>query len=188
MKKVLLVLAVMAVSFTSNAQKWALDKSHAGVTFTVTHMMISEVDGNFGEFDASITSSKEDLSDAVFEFTAKTSSVNTQNERRDGHLQAEEYFHTEKYPTIKFKSTSLKKVEGKKYKMTGDLTMKDVTKEITMDVIINGPIVHPRSKKNMVGIKATGEIDRFDFHVGGESGAGTSREIVISAKGEFTQE
>ncbi|MCR9063756.1 MAG: YceI family protein [Cytophagales bacterium] len=188
MRKSLLVIGALLMGFGASAQKWAVDKSHSNVGFTITHMMISEVDGQFTDIDATITSSKDDLSDAVFEFTAQATSVDTRNERRDNHLRSADFFEVEKYPTIKFKSKKFTKIEGKKYTVVGDLTIKDVTKEITMDVTVNGPIVHPRNQKKMVGIKAVGTIDRYDFHVGGESGASTGREIEIHANGEFIKE
>lgn len=188
MKKTLTFVTLLAASITVNAQKWNVDKSHSNVGFTITHMMLSEVDGQFRDIDATITSAKDDLSDAVFEFTAQVNSVDTRIERRDNHLRSADFFEVEKYPTLSFKSTSFKHVAGKKYKMKGNLTIKDVTKEIEMDVTVNGPIVNPRNQKKMVGVKATGEIDRYDFHVGGESGAGQSREVVIFANGEFTKE
>lgn len=178
----------MALVFRVQAQKWNVDKSHSNVGFTITHMMLSEVDGQFRDIDATITADKDDFSDAVFEFTAQVNSIDTRIERRDNHLKSGDFFDAEKYPIISFKSTSFKHLEGKKYKMKGNLTIKDVTKEIEMDVIVNGPIVNPRNQKKMVGIKATGEIDRYDFHIGGESGAGQSREVVILANGEFTKE
>jgi polyisoprenoid-binding protein YceI len=189
MKKGLLILSLSLCSVIAvHAQKWAMDKAHSNVGFTITHMMLSEVDGSFNEIDATVTSSKADLSDAVFEFTAQVASVDTRIERRDTHLKSADFFDAEKYPTIKFKSTSFKKVEGKKWKMTGNLTIKDVTKPVTLDVTLNGPIENPRSKKMMIGLKASGSIDRFDFGVGGESGAGQSREVLIYANGEFTKE
>ena len=188
MKKLVYVLVLFVVSMSTKAQLWTVDKSHSNVGFTVTHMMLSDVDGAFNDIDASFTSSKEDLSDAVFTFTAKVASVDTRIERRDTHLKSADFFEVEKFATIDFKSTSFKKVDGKKYKMTGNLTIKGIRKPITMDVILSGPIVHPRNNKKMVGIKASGLIDRFDFGIGSESGAGQGREIAIHANGEFSKE
>ncbi|KPM48130.1 YceI family protein [Jiulongibacter sediminis] len=188
MKKTLTLVTLLASAFAVNAQKWNVDKAHSNVGFTITHMMLSDVDGQFRDIEATITADKDDLSDAVFEFTAQANSIDTRIERRDTHLKSADFFEVEKYPTVAFKSTSFKHLEGKKYKMKGNLTIKDVTKEVEMDVIVNGPIVNPRNQKKMVGVKATGEIDRYDFHIGGESGAGQSREVVIFANGEFTKE
>lgn len=188
MRKTLVVVGILLAGVVANAQNWTVDKSHSNVGFTATHLMLSEVDGSFKEIDASFTSAKDDLSDAVFTFTAQVTSVDTRIERRDNHLRSADFFEVEKYPTITFISTSFKHVEGKKYTMTGNMTIKDVTKPVTFDMTINGPIVNQRSNKKMVGIKASAVIDRYDFHVGGESGAGQSREIAIHANGEFSKD
>ena len=189
MKKINVLFAMLLVAGGAMAQTtWTIDKSHSRIGFSVPHYAITEVEGNFKDFDASVVSKADDFAGAEVTFTAKTASIDTDNEKRDGHLKSPDFFDAEKYPTIKFKSTSFKKVEGKKWKMTGNLTIKDVTKPVTLDVTLNGPIENPRSKKMMIGLKASGSIDRFDFGVGGESGAGQSREVLIYANGEFTKE
>jgi polyisoprenoid-binding protein YceI len=188
MKKVIYLFSFILFSSSVIAQNWSVDKSHSNVGFSLTHMLLSEVDGSFNDIEASFSSAKDDLSDAVFTFTAQMASVDTRIERRDTHLKSAEFFEVEKYATMTFKSTSFKKVEGKNYKIVGNLTIKGITKSVTLDVVLNGPIVHPRNNKKMVGIKATGHIDRFDFGVGGESGAVTSREVAIHANGEFSKD
>ncbi|MES2808895.1 MAG: YceI family protein, partial [Bacteroidota bacterium] len=108
MKKILSVLALALLTATASMAQstWKVDKAHAKLSFTITHMMISDVDGSFKDFDATITSAKPDFSDAAFEMTANTASVNTDNEKRDGHLKSPDFFDAEKYPAITFKSTS----------------------------------------------------------------------------------
>ena len=108
MKKISLLAIAFLMSVAVSAQKWTLDKSHAKLTFTVTHLMMSEVDGVFKSFDASITSSKDDFSDAFFELSADLTKVTTNNDMRDGHLQKADMFDTEKFPTMTFKSTGIK--------------------------------------------------------------------------------
>jgi polyisoprenoid-binding protein YceI len=191
MKCLLLTPVIAFLALTAQAQTWTVDKAHSRVGFTVTHLMLSEVDGNFKTFDAKITSSKPDLSDAVFDLTADVSSINTDNERRDGDLKSEKWFDAAKYPTLTFKSTSFKKVEGKKYKATGDLTMHGVTKPVTLDVIMNGPVTNesPRGKTEKVGFKVTGALKRSDFGVGTNVPvAVASDEIELKANGEFAKQ
>ena len=187
MRKTLLVIA-MAFAISANAQTWKMDKGHSNVGFSVVHMMLSDVEGKFTDFDATITASKEDLSDAKFTMTAQIASIDTDNERRDGHLKSADYFDAEKFPTLNFVSTSFKKVEGKKYKMVGNLTMHGVTKPVTFDVTMNGPIEHPRSKKMMIGLKVSGNLDRTAFGVGDSPEAMLSHNIELRASGEFTKE
>lgn len=187
MRNVLFVIVVFVIA-TLNLQAqqvWALDKAHAKMAFTVTHLSISEVDGVFKDFDVTITSSAEDFSDASFELTADLKAVDTNNERRDAHLQREDMFDTEKFPKLTFKSTSIKKVADKKYELAGDLTIKGVTKPVTLDLTLLGTMVHPRSQKKMAGFKATGTIKRTDFGVGNMPAMMVSEEVELRASGEF---
>ena len=190
MKRLSLTIAVLLGSLATYAQTWTVDKAHSKVGFTVTHLLLSEVDGNFKTFDARITAAKPDLSDAVMELTADVNSINTENERRDGHLKSPDWFDAAKYPTLTFKSTSFKKVDGKKYKATGDLTMHGVTKPVTLDVTLNGPVTSesPRGKQEKAGLKVTGTLNRVDFGVGKAGGAVVSEEIELKANGEFTKQ
>ncbi len=185
MKKIILSVALALVSTVGFAQDWVLDKSHSNVGFSIVHLKISEVDGSFGKFDAKMTSSKDDFSDAVFDFTAEVTSVNTGNERRDGHLRSDDYFAAEKFPTLTFKSTSVKKVSGNNYKITGNITMRGVTKPLVLDAVVRGPI-DGRSGKKLVGIKATGTLNRVEFGVG-KSGASVDDEVMIKVAGEFSK-
>ena len=180
------ILAVLVfISVSAVAQIWAVDKSHAKLGFGITHLMISEVDGSFKTYEASITSSKDDFSDAVFEISADISGINTDSENRDKDLQSEGYFDAAKFPKLTFKSTSITKGEGNKYKLAGDLTMKGVTKSIQMDVVINGPI--DRRGKKVIGLKVNGSFNRVDFGVGKPGGAMVSEEVLIIANGEFVK-
>lgn len=190
MKCLLLTPLALLLALTAHAQTWTVDKAHAKVGFTVTHLLLSEVDGNFKAFDAKITAAKPDLSDAVFDMTADISSIDTDNDRRDGHLKGADWFDAAKYPTVTFKSTSFKKVDGKKYKATGDLTMHGVTKPVTLDVTMNGPVTNetPRGKQEKAGLKVTGSLNRVDFGVGKAGGAVVSEEIEINVNGEFAKQ
>lgn len=190
MKKIFFVFSSLLISASSFAQIWTVDKAHAKVGFTTTHLMLTEVDGNFKNFDAKITAAKPDLSDAVFEVTADVNSINTDNERRDGDLKSDKFFDVAKYPNLTFKSTSFKKVEGKKYKLAGDLTMHGVTKPVVLDVIMNGPVTmeNPRGKQEKVGFNATGMIKRSDFGVGTIPVAVVADEVELKVKGEFAKQ
>jgi len=185
------VAALLTVSATYAQTTWTVDKAHSRVGFTITHLLISEVDGNFKTFDAKITTTKPDLSDASFEMTADANSIDTDNDRRDGDLKSDKWFDTAKFPTVAFKSTSFKKVEGKKYKMMGDLTMHGITKPVTMDVVMNGPVEMPgrNGKQTKAGFKSTGTIKRSDFGVGGNGPTSpVSDEVELRVNGEFAMQ
>ena len=188
MKKVFLSVAILFTSLASFAQKWTVDQSHSKVGFTVTHLMLSEVDGNFKKFDASITSAKEDFTDAVFTLSIDVNSVDTDNEMRDKHLKGADYFDVEKFPKINFTSKSITKIDAKNYNMNGALTMHGVTKPISLKLVLNGVGKNMRTQKPLAGFKVTGTINRKDFGVSNAPGAMLSEDIEIRAVGEFNKE
>jgi polyisoprenoid-binding protein YceI len=188
MKKLSFLIAALSLSLASYAQTWTNDKSHSKIGFSLSHMMVSETEGNFKDFDATVTSAKPDFSDAVFAVTIKVKSINTDDEKRDEHLKNPDFFDAEKYPTITFKSTSIKKTGAKTYQLTGNLTMHGVTKVVKWNLAVGGQTVHPYTKKEVAGFKLTGKINRLDFGVGKETGTTMlGDEVSIVANGEFVK-
>jgi len=190
MKKIILLAAGLLMTSTAllAQTKWKVDKAHAKIGFTVRHMMLSDVDGNFRKFDATVTSSKPDFSDAVFEITIDVASVNTDNESRDNDLKSEKYFNVAKYPEITFKSTSVEKKGDNAFKVTGNLTMHGVTKPLTLEVKLNGIGTSPMTHKPAAGFKVSGTLDRTDFGIGSVPAAMIGDKIELRANGEFGQE
>lgn len=155
-----------AASIATQAQvKWNIDNSHSKVGFTVTHMMISEVDGYFKMYGGEVTSKSEtDFTDATITFTADVNSINTDNEQRDGHLKSPEFFDAAKYPTISFKSISMKPSKNKnEYELVGELTIKGVTKKVSLTAIGSGKTVKDPWGNTRYGFKVKGIIKRSDF-------------------------
>ena len=172
------------------AGKWTLDKGHSNVKFTVTHMVVSEVEGAFKTFDGTIESTKPDFSDAVINFTVDVTSVNTDNENRDKHLKSDDFFNSEKFPQMKFQSTSFKPVGGNKYKLDGNLTIRDVTKPVSFDVTYGGSINTQRGAK--IGFKANTTINRFDYNLKWDrateaGGLVVAKDVVVSINGQFNE-
>lgn len=190
MKKINLLAAFLLVAGFATAQStWKIDKSHSKVGFSVVHMLVSEADGKFNEFDASVVSKAEDFNGAEVEFSAKVASIDTDNERRDGHLKSADFFDAEKFPDIKFKGTLVK--EGGKYVLKGKFTMKEVTKDVTFDVTYGGQVNTGRGIK--AGFKLTGVINRQDYGVKWanklqDGGAVVSDEVTISCKIELDKQ
>jgi len=155
--------------------------------FSITHLMVTDVEGSFKSFDISITGSKDDFSDAVVELSADVNSVSTDNEQRDTHLKSADFFDAVKYPKITFVSKSFKKLDDKKYKITGDLTMRGITKTVELDAA--GIVIeHPMTKKPVAGFKVLGKIKRSDFGIGsGFAEAMLSDEVVVRASAEFNK-
>lgn len=190
MKKII-VFTFLVVCITKGFAQgvWALDKAHAKLGFSVTHMMISEVEGSFKTFDLKVISPKNDFEDTRIELTADINSINTDNEKRDNHLKTADFFDEEKYPVLSFKSTEFKKTEDTKYKITGNLTMRGVTRWITLTGYLKGTTTHPYTKKTVAGFKVTGTIKRSDFKIGTETPSGIiSDEVEINANIEISKE
>lgn len=155
-------MVIFAFASVAAQTKWNLDKSHSKVQFSVTHLIITDVFGNFKNFDVKVETKGDDFTDAIIEFSADVNSINTENEGRDKHLISDDFFNAEKFPKITFVGKSMKKVGEGKYKLTGDFTMRDVTKSITLDVAFRGIITDPRGNTK-VGFKINGEVNRFDY-------------------------
>lgn len=175
------------MSLTLEAQKhYSLDKNHTHVGFSVKHFGISNVEGRFKSFNATLTSKKEDFTDAVVEMTADVPSIETDNDMRNKDLLDENWFNAAKHPTIVFKSTSFTKEGKKNYKMNGNITIKGVTKPIVFDVVYNGKEFNPMSKKQTIGFSITGKLNRKDFGVGsGPSSAAVGDDIELRSSAEF---
>lgn len=167
--------------------KWTVDKSHAYLNFTVTHMSLSEVDGSFKKFDASLVASKPDFSDAVFTLSADIASINTDNDYRDTDLKSDKYFDAAKYPKLTFTSKSITKINAKKYKLVGDMTIHGITKSVALELTYNGTGTAMQTHKPFAGFKITGTINRNDFGIGHAPNAIISEEIDLKANGEFAQ-
>lgn len=165
MKKISTLVLALAISVVTFAQTtWSVDPSHSSVNFSVSHLVISEVDGTFKTFNGSLATATDDFSNAEISFEIDVNSVDTQDEKRDGHLIAEDFFFAEKYPKITFKSTSFKKGENGKYLLKGNLTMRGVTETITLDVKYGGTAKGPYGFTR-VGFKITGSLDRIAYGV-----------------------
>src|SRR3984885_2013519 len=187
MKKTILLLAAAMFSIGAFAQStWKNDPMHSKLGFTITHLMVSDVDGIFKDFSCTIVASKPDFSDAKFDLTVNTTSVNTDVDYRDNDLRGANYFDVAKFPTMTFTSTGITAVSSNHYKLTGNLTLHGVTKPVTMDLWYRGTIVNPMSKKDDAGFKLTGVIKRSDFGFAPQAGSAMlSDDVTVTANGEF---
>lgn len=192
MKKVSTLIAAamfFAASAWAQAAKWTIDASHSNVKFSVSHLVVSEVEGYFKNFEGTIDAPTADFNNAQINFTVDVNSINTDNEARDKHLKSDDFFNAEKFPKMTFKSTSFKKGKGNNYVLEGDLTIRDVTKRVKFTVTYGGSVVDPWGNTK-AGFKTTTTISRKAYgllwsKLTEAGGAVVGDEVTIILKLEF---
>ncbi|CAL2076823.1 YceI family protein [Tenacibaculum sp. 190524A02b] len=158
------VFVLVITTATAQSTTWKVDKSHSALSFAVDHMVISETTGQFNDYEITAIASKKDFTDAVFNVTIQTASIDTKDAKRDGHLKSPDFFDVKKYPTITFKSKKFKKLSGKKYVLEGEFMMQGVTKKVAFDVKFGGVVKDPWGNTRM-GMKLIGEVNRYDYNL-----------------------
>lgn len=189
---VLAVLAVLVAGRPAAAATWEIDPAHTTIAFSIRHMMVSNVRGEFVKFSGKVEGDEAHPEATKIEASIDTASIDTRNAKRDEHLRSPEFFDTAKFPTAVFKSKKLEKVGEAKWKVTGDLTLHGVTKEIVLDVDnVTPPIKDPMGNLR-AGAEARTTIDRQDFGIvfsktldGG--GALVGNEVAITIDVEVTK-
>ncbi len=167
----LIVLATILLVFGSMAQadvqEWKVDPVHSGFYFSISHIYAT-VKGFFDEFEGDIYFDPDNLKESRFDFKVKVKSIDTHNGKRDGHLQSDDFFSADRYPDMRFASSSIMHVKGDAYMVEGTLTIKDVSRKIKVPFTYFGSKTHPfNPKQEVAGFEAKMTIDRFDYHVGG---------------------
>jgi polyisoprenoid-binding protein YceI len=159
----LLVHPAFAQNATAPQTTWTIDKIHSRIGFSVAHFVITQVTGYFRDYDALVTCTcpGNDFTGGTVEFTAKTASIFTDNEERDGHLQTDAFFNAKKYPEMKFKGTLVN--ENGKNVLKGNLTIRDITRPVSLNVIYGGRIKDRNFGIEKAGFKVTGVINRLDY-------------------------
>jgi polyisoprenoid-binding protein YceI len=142
---------------------WKLDPNHTEVTFKVKHLVVSTVSGTFDVVSGTAESNKDDFSDAKITFEADVNSVNTKNEHRNGHLKSADFFDAANHPKLTFISTSFKKKSGDQYELVGNLTIREMTKEVKLAVTYNGTVKGFGGSFEVAGFEITGKINRQDY-------------------------
>lgn len=165
MKKIIACLSLFVlVSEGAEAQsKWKIDPVHSSIQFDVTHLVVSTVTGKFTEFSGVVETKDDTFENAVVDASLEVKSINTENMTRDKHLKEDDFFNAEKFPKIQFKSEHFKKIAGNEYLLSGDLTIRDVTKKVFMRAVHSGTITI--GDKVVSGFKVNFTINRFDFNL-----------------------
>jgi polyisoprenoid-binding protein YceI len=165
MIKRLLLSALFAVGIvaTSQAQTWTPDKAHSSVTFMVHHLVITKVTGSFQDYDGKVSFDGKDFTKGSAEFTIQSKSISTGQEKRDAHLKSPDFFAVDSFPTLTFKSTKVDRVDSTHFKLTGNLTMRGVTKVVTFDCTFNGTM--DGMGPTRASFSATATVNRLDYGI-----------------------
>lgn len=165
LRRLLTTFAVFLITATSvMSAAWEIDRAHSSVGFSVRHLVISDVKGTFGDFSATIEFDADKLEAGSVEMTVQVASIDTDEAKRDEHLRSPDFFDAENFPVMTFKSSKVHEVSGQSFKLTGDLTIRGITKEVTFDGTYRGVIDDPWGNTK-AGFSATARINRQDFDV-----------------------
>jgi len=191
MKRLLAALPLLIAGIAhADAAEWKLDPSHTNVSFTVPHLVVSSVEGRFKEASAKIALDDADLTKSQVSVEINAASIDTGDAKRDDHLKSPDFFDVKKFPKLTFKSTKIAKA-GPGYKLTGDLTIRDVTKSVTLDATVSAPVKTPWGNQARAA-KVTGKIKRSDFGLKWNKGLETGgvlvgEEVTLNVSAEVTK-
>jgi polyisoprenoid-binding protein YceI len=185
---VLFMLVMLVNAVFGQAQKYNIDKSHSGIGFEVAHLVITDVQGEFKDYDVNLMLDHNNVANSTVETRIKVASIDTDEQKRDDHLRSADFFDAETHPEIVFKSKKIEK-KGDNYVAQGDLTIRGVTKEVSLPFEVKGPIQDPRGNTR-VGINAEMTINRQDYGVSWNKtldagGVVVGDEVKINIKSEF---
>ncbi len=188
----LAALAVLAAPAVAAAATWQLDPTHSSVQFAIRHMMVSNVRGEFTKLSGSAEGDPKDPAKATITATIDAASIDTREAKRDAHLKGADFFDVEKFPTITFKSKKIEAAGAGKWKVTGDLTLHGVTKEVVLDVDEVTPPIQDPMGNTRAGAHATTKINRKDFGIDwsktmDSGGLIVGEEVTITLDVEATQ-
>jgi len=175
----------------SSAATWNVDQAHSNVGFAVRHLGISTVRGSFRSYDATLDFDPADLTTLSATADIEVASVDTRNDRRDNHLRSDDFFHVEAHPTMRFESTRVQNVNGDTFEIVGDLTIKDVTREVVLAATLNG--VAAFQGNEVAALTAETVIDRHDYgltwsRVTEAGGLVVGRDVTITLEIEAARE
>jgi polyisoprenoid-binding protein YceI len=191
MKRLFAALPLLVAGIAhADSVEWKLDLSHSSVGFSVPHLVVSSVDGRFKEASAKINLDDADLTKSQVSLEINAASIDTGDQKRDDHLKGPDFFDVKKFPKLTFKSTKIAKA-GAAYKLTGDLTVRDVTKSVTLDATLSAPVKTPWGNQARAA-KLTGKIKRSDFGLKWNKaleagGVLVGEEVTIDVKAEVTK-
>ncbi len=197
MKTPALLRSILAAAFvlvsagSASASEWTLDPTHVTAQFSIKHLMVSTVRGQFDKVSGTLNFDDKDPTKSVVEISIETKSINTREAKRDEHLRSPDFFDAANHPAITFKSTKVTKAGKNKFKVTGDLTMRGVTKPVTLDVTVTDAVKSPWGQ-SVRGVSATGKLNRKDWGLSWNKGLETGGllvgdEVQLNIDAEFVE-
>jgi polyisoprenoid-binding protein YceI len=191
MKRLFAALPLLIAGIAhADSVEWKLDPSHTTVGFTVPHLVVSSVEGRFKEASAKINLDDADLTKSQVAVDINAASIDTGDQKRDDHLKSPDFFDVKKFPKLTFKSTKIAK-SGAGYKLTGDLTIRDITKSVTLDATLSAPVKTPWGNQARAA-KVSGKIKRTDFGLKWNKGLETGgvlvgEDVTLNVSAEVTK-
>jgi polyisoprenoid-binding protein YceI len=191
MKRFIAALPLLVAGLAhADAAEWSLDTAHSKIGFSVSHLVVSSIDGHFNEASAKVKLDDGDLTKSEVAVEINAASIETDDEKRDDHLKGPDFFDTKKFPKISFKSTKITK-SGAGYKLSGNLTIRDVTKPVTLDATLSAPVKTPWGKQ-VRAAKLTGKLLRSEFGMKwnktlDSGGFVVGDEVALNVKAEVTK-
>jgi len=182
-----LALAIAPALAFGQTATWNIDGSHSRTGFSVKHLVISDVKGDFAKTSGAAQVDEADLSKSSVTVTIEAASVDTRDEKRDGHLKSADFFDVAKFPTITFKSTKVEAGKDGALTVTGDLTMRGVTKPVTLEGSITAAIQDPKGNARR-GVSLAGKLNRKDFGVSYGPAAIVGDEVKLDIQAEIVKE
>jgi polyisoprenoid-binding protein YceI len=179
-----LALALAPALASAQTTTWNVDGSHSRAGFSVKHLVISDVKGEFEKLSGKAQVDEADLSKSSVEVTIEAASISTRDEKRDNHLKSPDFFDVAKFPTVTFKSTKIVAGKDGAITVTGDLTMRGVTKPVTLEGAITNAITDPQGNSRR-GVSVTGKLNRKDFGVSYGPAAIVGDEVKLDIQAEL---
>lgn len=180
----LLVLALLHVHTPAHATEYVLEKPHTQILFSVSHLGFSFSHGKFTDFDGRFTFNPDTPEDGHVDVTIKTESIEMNHKKWNAHMKNADFFNVTEYPEMRFVSTKIEKTGENTGKITGNLTLLDVTKPVTLDVTYNKSGIHPFTKSYISGFSARGSLKRSDFGMNyGIPNVGDKVNLIIEVEG-----
>lgn len=164
-RQLFLIFALAAASLQAEPTNWKIDTSHSAAQFSVKHMMVSTVRGHFGTMTGTVVYDAANPAATKIDATVDVTTIDTRNEKRDAHLKSADFFDVATYPTITFKSKKVTPKADGSFAVLGDLTMRGVTQEVTLECEALRPVIKDQRGASRTGTTATTKINRQDFGV-----------------------